>query len=273
MNGKIEVESELGKGSRFLVKLPEIHYLHSCHSVQTSPELDASHVIFKKATILVIDDIEHNRKYLNDALRDSNIVVHQAANGKEGIKIARQVLPDLIITDIRMPDLNGFEVLSILKGDDLTRHIPVIAYSASVMKEQKLKIMNSEFAGLLIKPVQLSELYSELMKTLPYTIKEKTSENKEDSLLDSVNNIEELIYALENIYSSSVEKFKIRQPMNKVKEFGGEMIKLGIKHNAAIIIKYGNDLVDSVSNFNINSIVSLIDSYQSIIEELRSSKH
>jgi PAS domain S-box-containing protein len=273
MNGKIEVESDLGKGSRFRVKLPEIQYLHSCHQVQTSVETDINRITFEEAAILIIDDIEHNRKYLIDALRDTSFKLHQAVNGDEGIKTARRILPDLIITDIRMPGLNGFEVLNILKGDDLTRHIPVIAYSASVMKEQKLKILNSEFSGLLIKPVQLSELYSELMKILPYKIKDPVLKKTDHASLASINNIEELIHALENDYSSSIEKFRVRQPMNEVREFGEDMIKLGTKHNAASIIKYGNDLVDSVSGFSISSIVKLINSYPSIIEELRVSKH
>lgn len=273
MNGKIEVESELGKGSKFLVKLPDVHYLLNCYTTQASIDLDITRITFEKATILIIDDIEHNRKYLIDALRNTNFVIHQTTNGEEGVKMAREFLPDLIITDIRMPGLNGFEVLNILREDALTKHIPVIAYSASVMKEQKLKIINSEFAGLLIKPVQLIELYFELMKTLPYKISDPVPIETEGSALALINNMEELIFELENNYSNSIEKFKVRQPMNEVKEFGEEMIKLGTRHNAANIIKYGSDLVESVSNFNINVIVKLINNYPSIIEELRASNH
>jgi CheY-like chemotaxis protein len=77
------------------------------------------------------------------------------------------MVPDIIITDIRMPGMDGFEVLKSVKSRDRLKHVPVIAYSASVMKEQKKRIFNSDFASLLIKPVSISDLFNKLSNILP----------------------------------------------------------------------------------------------------------
>ncbi len=81
--------------------------------------------------------------------------------------------------------MSGFEFLSAIKSNRKMKHIPVIAYSASVMKEQKEKIHKSEFAGLLIKPVSITDLYLELINILPY--KTRTGSVHDIPAEDSVN--------------------------------------------------------------------------------------
>jgi len=75
--------------------------------------------------------------------------------------------------------MDGFELLEKLKGDVNLKQIPVIAYSASVLRAQKERIHNSEFAGLLIKPVNITQLYLALMNILPY--KELKDNHKKNS--------------------------------------------------------------------------------------------
>ena len=164
----LTLDSHLNKGSSFKIKIPEVSYLRDFEKRTEEIQLDPADILFEKATIIVADDVEHNRKYLIDALKKTNIEIVEAEDGQEALSLAKKIVPDLIITDIRMPILDGFELLNKLKSDDALKHIPVIAYSASVMKAQKDRIRESEFAGLLIKPVQVTELYLELMNNLPY---------------------------------------------------------------------------------------------------------
>ncbi len=272
MNGTIEVSSELGKGSRFTVKLPDIAYLREFNPEKSDIDIDISTVKFKKSSVLVVDDIEHNRKYLKDALRDTSIVIYMASRAEEGLNIALETKPNLIITDIRMPGMDGFQFLEKIKENPEIKHIPVIAYSASVMKEQKQRIIDSDFVGLLIKPVQLAELYFELMKILPYTLKGKNATRETGPRFNkqtSIKDVQDLIDLMEKGYSDTVKQFTERQPMNDVKKFGEEMKGIGLKYGAEALTKYGTDLVNSVTNFNIDAMLKLIKQYPQLIKQLK----
>ena len=140
MNGTIELQSQLNEGSSFKIKIPEVSYLRDIEKRTEEIQLDITDIEFEKATIIVADDVEHNRKYLIDALKKTNIEIVEAEDGQHAFLLAKKIVPDLIITDIRMPVLDGFELLNKLKSNDGLKHIPVIAYSASVMKAQRDRI-------------------------------------------------------------------------------------------------------------------------------------
>ena len=192
MNGTIELESQLNEGSSFKIKIPEVSYLRDIEKRTEEIQLDTTDIEFEKATIIVADDVEHNRKYLIDALKKTNIEIVEAEDGQHAFLLAKKIVPDLIITDIRMPVLDGFELLNKLKSDDALEHIPVIAYSASVMKAQRDRIRKSKFAGLLIKPVQVTELYLELMNNLPYKSIKATGPDLSLSGKESTNEVSDL---------------------------------------------------------------------------------
>ncbi len=85
--------------------------------------------------ILIIEDNEDIRENIVEILELANYDVSSAENGKVGVKIAKEVLPDLIICDIMMPELDGFGVLHILSRDEETSHIPFVFLTAKVEKE------------------------------------------------------------------------------------------------------------------------------------------
>jgi len=274
MDGSIEAKSVYGKGSTFIVKIPEVPYLVSYEGSGPNIEMDPSMIVFDKAQILVVDDVEENRRYLKDALRDTDLEVIEAVNGRDALEILKITLPDLIISDIRMPVMDGFALLEVIKSDDRLKHIPVIAYSASVMKEQKEKIHKSLFAGLLMKPVKLTDLYFELIHVLPYKTKAEKPVAEDEALKYSnseVKNLGDMIAALEGDYSVKWKTFELRQPIGEIKEFGNNLLALAKEHNCRLVEDYGSDLVAAASNFNIDGILRLIREYQEIIKKLKSN--
>jgi signal transduction histidine kinase/PleD family two-component response regulator len=272
MNGTIELDSLLNKGSSFKIKIPGVSYLRDFGKRTEEIQLDPADIVFEKATIIVADDIEHNRKYLIDALKNTNIEIVEAEDGEEALSLAKRRVPDLIITDIRMPILNGYDLLEKLKSDDALKHIPVIAYSASVMKDQKDRIRESEFTGLLIKPVQVTELYLELMNNLQYKSTRNTETEQiksEISYAKEIIDLTGLIHTLDILCNDIWQTFHTRQPIDEIMNFGNQLIMLGNDHNAKVIKEYGEELVNSAESFNIEAIINLIRKFPGLIDLLK----
>jgi PAS domain S-box-containing protein len=268
MGGTLSLRSTLGTGSVFRVIIPDVAFLREYNNISAESMILPEEVVFEKCTLLVIDDIEINRKYLKDVLRDTPITIHEASNGKEGLNMAVQLKPSLIITDIRMPVMDGFEFLSAIKQVEELKHIPVIAYSATVMKEQKQRIYQSEFEGLLIKPVRVTELVSELIRFLPHSINKRV-QDKEEPAGEQIINGNELIARLETGFTEKLEEFKTRQPMNEIREFGNQIRELGRTHHADSLYVYGEDLVNATNDFDINKILNLIGAFPQMIAQIR----
>jgi two-component system, sensor histidine kinase and response regulator len=102
--------------------------------------------------VLVIEDDDAIRATLADILELSGYTVFQAANGEEGVALARRHRPDVILTDIAMPGLNGFEVIRALRADEQTRAIPVIVISASVEPRKVRQAMDLGAEDFIMKP-------------------------------------------------------------------------------------------------------------------------
>ena len=273
MKGTISLKSELGKGSIFSVKIPEISFKREFVNTKISGQIDPTEITFDPATILIVDDIEHNRNFIRDTLKNTNLKILEADEGFKALELAKNNVPDLIISDIRMPNMDGFELLERLKSEENLRDIPVLAYSASVLKDQKEKIHNSKFAGLLTKPVNISELYFELMNFLKYKKikKEETEINSSNEGLNEIINIEELISLLNTDYFKMWKSFEIRQPMSDIRKFGNDLLSLGTKHRSNLITQYGKDLINATDSFNIEAILVLLKQYSSNIDKLKST--
>lgn len=111
-----------------------------------------------KKVILVVEDNIKNLRLVNDILESQGYIVLQAQDGQQGIDLARQKKPDLIIMDIQMPGVDGLTATKVLKKDDSTAAIPIIALTAMAMKGDKEHIMGAGCNGYLQKPIRFDEL-------------------------------------------------------------------------------------------------------------------
>lgn len=165
MGGNIGVRSAPGKGSVFSVMLPEV----SVAAPQVDRDVACINELwcFKRAKVLVVDDIEMNRALLRAVLEPANLIVNEAADGAEAIHMARHWRPAVILMDIRMPVMDGYEALKELRKRRETRRIPVIAITASVMNEDEQKIISAGFDGYIRKPFGQPELFDLLQRFVP----------------------------------------------------------------------------------------------------------
>lgn len=277
MNGDILVDSEPEKGSTFTLWLKEVKVSKEIQELEVDSIIKADQVKFQSNTVFVAGDNEEIRKYFSEVLSDVGLKVRVFINGKKLLEQAKKESPDLIITDINMPVMDGYELVEKLKNDPKLRNIPVFAATASVMKDSMEKIKEHKFDSLLIKPILLSDLYAELMKFLSHQRLDERPEiitdPVEDSFDDSVKNlIPEVVKKLEGEFMKTWEAFEEKQPMNDVTAFGSELKKLGEQYKIKFIYQYGDSLLSAVESFDIDRMQRGLKEFPKMIEQIKSIK-
>src|SRR5437660_5596586 len=107
--------------------------------------------------ILIVEDNDKNLKLVRDVLQVKGYATLEAGTAEEGIKLAGEHKPDLILMDIQLPGMNGIDALGVLRADATTAAIPVIAVTASVMQQDRKLITDAGFDGYVGKPINLKE--------------------------------------------------------------------------------------------------------------------
>ncbi len=107
--------------------------------------------------ILIVEDHEKNRKLVRDVLQVKGYRTVETESAEEGIRVARESGPALILMDIQLPGMDGIAALKLLRADPLTRDIPVIAVTASAMTHNRQAIMAAGFDGYQTKPISVRE--------------------------------------------------------------------------------------------------------------------
>lgn len=108
--------------------------------------------------ILVVEDNEKNRLLMADILKHYGYEVMEAGDGKYAVKMAKEHKPDLILMDMQMPVMDGFEATKILKADPETKHIKILAVTSFAMKGDREKIMEAGCDDYIPKPIETREL-------------------------------------------------------------------------------------------------------------------
>jgi two-component system, cell cycle response regulator DivK len=117
------------------------------------------------STVLIVEDNEKNMKLARDVLQAKGYQTLEAVTGEEGVKLAKEKNPDLVLMDIQLPGINGIEAFKQIRGNDATRKIPVIALTASVTPTDRTAISAAGFDAFLGKPINLKE-FIETVKRL-----------------------------------------------------------------------------------------------------------
>jgi two-component system cell cycle response regulator DivK len=117
-------------------------------------------------TVLYIEDNRENRLLVKRVLEAEGYQVLEAETGLDGIRIARTMKPDLILLDINLPEIDGYEVTALLRTEDELRGVPIVALTANVMKGDREKTLEAGCSGYIQKPIDVDLLPSQLAALL-----------------------------------------------------------------------------------------------------------
>ena len=171
MNGKLTLESTVGKGSIFVCQFPKVEVLpDSSLSKETENDGKLNKTVFADAVILVVDDNPMNRDLMATYLNEWNFHVILAENGMQAIEQAKLHLPNIIFMDMKMPVMNGYDATMQIKSDERTRHIPIVAATASALAEDEIRIRKIT-DDYLRKPIKKKDLIKSLKLFIPETSK------------------------------------------------------------------------------------------------------
>ena len=162
MNGRLEAASVAGEGSTFTLHLPLAR--PAAQPVTASPIPTGT---LRAATMLYVEDNPSNIALMRHVIAALGpIQLHVAENGHEGLSLARDLRPDVILLDINLPGLSGFELKARLDADPLTRGLPVLALSASAMPQDIKRGKEAGFRDYLTKPLDIPALAQALNRAL-----------------------------------------------------------------------------------------------------------
>ncbi|MEM7332000.1 MAG: ATP-binding protein [Chloroflexota bacterium] len=156
MDSTIDVQSEMDSGSVFSFGI-EVPILEMAQTIEDKT-LTIKGYIGKTKRVLIVDDRPENLAVLLSFLDPLNFEMEIASNGADAIHLTKQWQPDLILMDLIMPDVSGFEVVKEMKADDATKNIPIVAVSASIGRAAQTQSKEAGCDAFLSKPVEYSEL-------------------------------------------------------------------------------------------------------------------
>ncbi len=261
MDGELSMESTKNEGTLFIVDFHRVKY----SSQQTERKVVSSPAIkkqdFLSSKVLIVDDVEENRRYLTGALSGTAIEVFVAKDGQEAYELAVEKQPDLILTDLIMPVLDGFELSEKVKKNSDLKDIPIIANSAAVIGLDPERLKSGYFDVFVPKPVPLGKLYQLLAKYLP----RKEESIQQNSFVESEIKMKLAKEVKVELLDKTLELWNLlqqHQKISRLEEFSKIIKTVGEKYNVKELLDYSKTLDSAIKAFDISAILAQLNLFR-----------
>ncbi len=272
LNGVILVESTVGEGSRFEVIL---HNLQSTSQAVEESLLSSndSNINYNTGTVLTIDDEPSSLYILDQLLKKMGLRSVIAINGKDGLNLAGDINPDLVILDISMPETDGLKVAASLKSDALTQHIPLIAVSNSADQFESFRNSNLQIQNLLSKPLNIAKLVEALDRQFERAPDSGHINNQTEKTSDVIEIDQTRLLDLNKIikkkYLPWIQQMKGVFKINDVKQFSSELAKVGDDSGCSRLVDCSSRLMQAAKTFDISAIHNCLSDFQQLAKALK----
>jgi len=272
MNGTISVESTIGKGSIFTVILKDIEVIDA-HNENIINDEKSINIIFDKVKILHVEDDEYNREVVKLYFEGRNAEIKEAETGEYALQILNTYIPDLILMDIQMPKLSGYEIVKIIKQNKILKEIPIIAITANATLEE-IEKYSYVFDEYITKPIDELKLINVVARYLEHSKEIITEQEEIENCIISLKKQKENIGSFSDEIKS-VMKDELKPLYEKItnvistedlKDFAEKNEIYAKKYNILGLLKYSQELKGSIINFNIEKISEIRGLYPEIIK-------
>ena len=273
MDGTLRVNSDLGKGSTFTVELPNVAIIDVLKpSADRQVTLDQVGALGLKK-ILIVDDVQLNRDLLRHLLRSCASDILLAADGEEAVSVAVAERPSLILLDIRMPRLDGRAALERMRSHDELRGTPVIAVTASSMRDQEIELRR-RFDGYVRKPISVEALSAEIVRVFsrrsqPSAATDNANSGAPDHAMSAAPAPADLVGGLESLQASEWARARATLSHQDVLTFVARLRELADKHSAGDLSDYSARLGSAATRFDIVAMEHELDKLPSLAAQYR----
>ncbi|BAP58131.1 sensory transduction histidine kinase [Thioploca ingrica] len=273
MNGRISVSSCVGAGSVFEIILSAVQVEPVENTVDlTESVIDLRQIWFETATVLVVDKIESHRQPISEWLSQVNLEVIEATNGQQALLLAQRHHPDLILMDINLPDMNGYETTQQLKTNPVTLDIPVIALTDSITLDAELMAHQAHFDGYLYKPINIYDLFKMLSQYLKYIKKTYIDLIPQVQLkniaIENRAKLPELISELNQIVPTWQQLSRVME-MEAITHFADQIAQLGEIYQVLYLVHYGEKLCHLTQTFDITNLNKVLSEFPKMVAQLK----
>jgi two-component system, NarL family, sensor histidine kinase EvgS len=264
MGGKISLISEPGVGSTFSLHLKDVAI--SSVALEAEPVKLKQKFRFAPAKVLIADDVADNRNLLKESFGDTKLSLSEVENGLEAVNAVKQGKFDLVLMDIRMPVMDGYQAAEAIKGFS---DVPIVALTASVMQDEYERGKSVHFDGYLRKPVLKADLITELLRFLPYeTIEERGEQEKFLALSnEEIRALPTALAELEKLQNTCGQILK-NNNMTEIKRFADSVLEIGSRNEIMAVSAYGTKLQDEIDGFDIVAIKRSLNTFSALLEKL-----
>ncbi len=266
MNGEIHLKSTPNSGSTFTLVLHKVQPARTAADT-AEPDINYRSIRFKPASILLVDDVPANNLLIESYLHESPIQFRTASNGQEALEILRIFTPDLIIADIKMPVMDGVELLTWLRNRKETTSVPVILLTASTDREERERL-EPVCNAFILKPVSPALLIDELKKILSFETITRSENDEIPYQAPAEFSSLELSTILQERYLPRLNKIGSNLLVDEYLEIAGEIELLAEEHHAPQLLPWTHALTLAVASFDPLRIQVLQHEFRKLLNTL-----
>jgi signal transduction histidine kinase/DNA-binding NarL/FixJ family response regulator len=275
LGGSVNLQSALGQGSLFTFVFPKVQVQPQTIGGDQDSDVDTDLSQFPHLTILVIDDAQIDRDLLHQYFIRTKHRLLFAQDGEEGVEMAVTYHPDLILLDLRMPNIDGFQAIEFLKRTPATEDIPILILTAANFTDSQAMLLD-RCQGFLQKPVALFQLVSEMKKIIPTThiphSSLVTSPSASLALLDSFPSdlqvqLPEVLNKLLSIQSMWKQLCKTMN-MRDLELFAQQLQTWATDYEYGPLLDYADRLSNQICTFDIENLPKTMEQFSEIFNQV-----
>ncbi|WP_317898058.1 tetratricopeptide repeat-containing hybrid sensor histidine kinase/response regulator [Aurantibacillus circumpalustris] len=257
LNGELLLLSVPEKGSTFIVKLHNIAVADE-NQISNSPTIDTN-IEFNGKTILLAEDLELNRQVITGFLQYSNVNIIIAENGLEVLEKIKSNTPDLILMDLMMPIMDGYETTKKIRQDKKFDHVPIIALSASMISKEEEKA--AQLDDSLAKPISKNNLILALAKYL------NSSPIKDGNLKKEVRfNLQRTeLTELRKQFKKDWEDIRELMSIDEITDFSGKLLAFSRKNESNELLEYATKLNEAALSFQVTETYVIFQKFETFL--------